>query len=377
MNPTLAPLTTNALYVVRSLEDLDDADLTRAWDWALSSFLEARRRAGAISTAEAYARDIRLFFRWAAVRPWQVSAVLAQAYAVHLRDLGRAPATVNRKLAALAGFYRHVQDRFLFSADGRDVSLWPVERGNPFDAVERARVSPFDRACYPTTDELRALLAAADLGSPAGLRDRALYFTLASTCLRAAAVLGARWGDLQERPDGEYNLAYRYKGGQARRAVLHRLAHAYITDYLHAAGRLPAAPEGGPEAIALSDAIFVATEPALAARFPHIDPDELDAGRPLSNACANRRLKALGRRAGVDPAKCHLHGLRHAGARLRVELAREGGRAVDLDELRTLLGHRSLAITEVYVRTVLADPEDPALADVARALRPNRSEETQ
>jgi integrase len=85
---------------------------------------------------------------------------------------------------------------------------------------------------------------------------------------------------------------------------------------------------------------------------------------------ANRILKKCARRAGVDLEKAHIHGLRHAGARLRVQQMKESGRGVDYGQLMDLLGHSSLAVTHIYVTRVLEEPEDPGGEAAARALMP-------
>jgi integrase len=108
-------------------------------------------------------------------------------------------------------------------------------------------------------------------------------------------------------------------------------------------------------------------------RARRINPDlVIDPNRPISNREANRLLKKYGRRCGIDREKCHIHGLRHAGARLRREQMQASGTPVDYDAIKTLLGHSSLAVTEIYVHRVLQDPEDPGAADAARALMPTR-----
>src|SRR4030042_496851 len=65
------------------------------WDLARDAWLDGHR-AHSAATARAYEEDYRAFFDWAHVRPWDVSPALAIGYARHLRDAGRAPATVNQ-----------------------------------------------------------------------------------------------------------------------------------------------------------------------------------------------------------------------------------------------------------------------------------------
>lgn len=56
-------------------------------------------------------------------------------------------------------------------------------------------------------------------------------------------------------------------------------------------------------------------------------------------------MDAAAVRAGLDPAKVSPHRLRHSFATALVE----GGRS--LDEVRELLGHESIATTQIYAHT--------------------------
>jgi integrase len=121
-----------------------------------------------------------------------------------------------------------------------------------------------------------------------------------------------------------------------------------------------------PETMHPHDTIFIAVYLDRSINLPH--GRRSDPGAPLSNDVANRLLKKYARRAGVDPAKAHVHGLRHAGARLRIEQARAANQRIDLLELMNVLGHRSIAITQIYADTVADQPHDPGAAAAAAAL---------
>jgi integrase len=363
---------------------VDDVPLFIAWQMATSAFLDSKTRDGT-ATAHAYKSDIRFFFSWARCDPWEVTAALANEYAKMMRAAGRAEATINRRLAALSSLYSFVQKRYTYrDRDGRDASLWPADRGIPFDAVERSKISPYGRAIYPSTDELKRILNSINPESLTGKRDLALLYTIATTCLRSSAVLQMKWGDIEPRADRDHNLRYRYKGGDIRRAVLPHEAYTYITAYLAADDRLPSSPlsprtvwgEGTGvrgDGMQPDDRIFIPIHPERALRLPNVDPEDLDdPNRAITNSFANRILKKYACRAGVDPAKAHIHGLRHAGARLRVELAKQRGERIDLLELSRVLGHSSIAVTQIYADRVLEDPEDPGLAAAAAALRPGQ-----
>ena len=348
---------------------VDDTPLWMAWEAAQTAWLESkRRRSGGDNTVRAYRLACRQFFHWSGVYPWQVSPGHAQEWAIHLSTAALdgqplAPNTVSLKLAALSSFYDFVQRRYTFQApDGRHMSLWPADRANPFGTVERPKVSPYGHAKFPTTDELLAILSEINTTCLTGKRDFALLYTIATTCRRASEVLNLKWGDIQELGDGNYAFRYVYKGGDERRAVLNRKAYQAICAYLHADGR-PL------DELVDDHYIFIPLYPDRHLRLPSHDGSS-DPNRPLSNHQANSILKKYARRCGVDLDKAHIHGLRHAGARLRVEQMKSARNGVDYMELMQLLGHSSLAVTQIYSQQVLEDPEDPGGDAAASALLP-------
>lgn len=340
---------------------VDDTPLWMAWEMAKDEWLQTLRTA---NTRQAYASDLRLFFEWTEADPWDVSSGDAIRYKNYLESQNRAKATVNRKLAALSSFYEFVRRRFIFRRAGQEISLWPSDRANPVDAVQRHQVEPFGRSKFPTTDELKAILECINTDCLEGKRDFALLFAYSTTCRRASELLKLRYSDLAFQDDGDVVFTYRYKGGKQKKAIIKRLAWAAIADYLRADGR--PANEMQPD-----DYIFVPIYPDRPNRLPQYAATEFDPNRPISTSTASEILKKYGRRAGVDPARCHLHALRHAGARLRLDQQKSRG-GVDVTEICTLLGHSSLSVTQIYIENAHTDPVDPGGEAVARALMPRK-----
>lgn len=341
----------------------DDSALWVAWEAAKEAWLESKRqRSGRGNTVSAYELAVRQFFEFAGVVPWEVSPMLAQEWALGMGREGLAKATVNQKLAALSSFYDFVQRKYVSTTpDGRTVSLWPADRANPFGAVERVKVSPYGRAVFPTVDELKAMLAAINTTCLTGKRDFALLYTIATTCRRFSEIINLKWGDLRELEDGRFAFRYVYKGGEERESEMPQTCYQAIVAYLQADGRPPEELEEG-------DHVFVALHPE---RILRMHPErEVDPNRPISNRQANRILKKYARRAGVDEEKAHVHGLRHAGLRLRVAQMKERKGGVDYLEVMEVAGHSSLAVTQIYVQEVLEDPEDPGAAAAAAELLP-------
>ncbi len=365
---TVIPATANLTILDGLVFGDEDTQLWMAWIDAYHHWLEGKRRQNDTgSTAGNYETAWKQFFRWGQVRPWAVTPELAERWAAFLGREGKAvidrktglvvgreplaKSTFNLKLAALGDFYNFVQKKY---------DLWPADRRNPFDSVDRAKVSPYGRAKYPSGDEAKAILAAINTECLTGKRDFALLYTYMVTCRRSSEILNLKWGDLKQTDDGHHAFNYRYKGGQIKLAVLNRNCYQAIVAYLKADGRWGKMQE--------QDYIFI---PMDEERIKRINPGaEVDPNQPVSNSLVNRILKKYARRAGVEKSKAHVHGLRHAGARLRVQQMRRSRGGVDFEEVMNLLGHSSLAVTQIYASRVLDDPVDKGGQAAAEELLP-------
>jgi integrase/recombinase XerD len=119
---------------------------------ALAGFL-ARYRG---LTREAYALDLRQFASWCRARPLALFAVRRadiEGFARELEVMGRARATVTRRLSTIAGFCKYAVEEELLDR-------------SPAAHVRRPRVGYESHAAALDRNELGALLVAAGLGSP-------------------------------------------------------------------------------------------------------------------------------------------------------------------------------------------------------------------
>lgn len=79
-----------------------------AWDLAVQAWLDSMRRQ---HTRKAYATDARQWREWCTVRgvdPFAARRVTVDTWMRHLEEQGRAPATVARKLSAVASLYTYL-----------------------------------------------------------------------------------------------------------------------------------------------------------------------------------------------------------------------------------------------------------------------------
>ena len=129
-------------------------------------------------TREAYTLDLRQFIIWCdqhRLRLFDVTRTHIELYARELEDLGRAPATIGRRLSTLAGFYRYAAEE-------------GVIEHSPAVHARRPRLDYESHAVGLDRNELGAFLVAAGLSSP---RDHALCSLLALNGLRISEALGA------------------------------------------------------------------------------------------------------------------------------------------------------------------------------------------
>lgn len=170
-----------------------------------------------------------------------------------------------------------------------------------------------------TFEDLTRLLETADLSQPSGVRDRCLMELLYGTGLRVSEAVGLRMEEIDlER------AAFRVTGKRGKTRVVPLPQHTapWIERYLQ---------EGRPKLLAKPVAqVFVG-----------------ERGRPLSRQSAYHVLEQARRAAGIrTPVSPHT--LRHTYA---VHLVQGGA---DLRAVQELLGHASIATTQIYTQLDLA-----------------------
>jgi len=134
-------------------------------------------------TREAYTLDLRMFYRWCDEHHldlFSVTRTHIELYARELEELGRAPATVGRRLSTLAGFYRYAAEE-------------GVIEHSPAVHVRRPRLDYESHAVGLDRNELGAFLVAAGISSP---RDHALCSLLALNGLRISEALALEFEDV-------------------------------------------------------------------------------------------------------------------------------------------------------------------------------------
>jgi integrase/recombinase XerD len=178
-----------------------------------------------------------------------------------------------------------------------------------------------------TKREIARLLAAPDRATPLGCRDRAVIEVLYATGIRNAEIRGLQVSDL----DLGRGLAQirNGKSGRGRVVPLGRAAAAAVREYLETSR--PQLLAGlGPDA-ATEETLFLSRS-----------------GRPLLALGVIEPLRRHARRARIKKPVTP-HTLRHSCATHMLY-----GRA-DLRHIQALLGHNSLATTQIYTQVEVTD----------------------
>lgn len=294
----------------------------------------SRHTRRAYATATLQWLDTLLGMPGGAVYPWLARGAHVRVWQRLMRAQRLADSTVNARLAAVSSWYTFIQ------ADAPEQAAG----ANPFSAstVRRSQVRPYGRAYPLGPDRLRLLFdyTAARRHTLAGARNHALLLTYFLTGCRVSEVVRMRWGDIRPSRShaGAMVFLWQGKGGKHEASPLPERAYAAICDYTALCGWEPAAEE-------------LLWRPVTDHGTPNLQAGPRRSGH-ISTQNANRILQTCLRGAGVrDWQRFRIHDLRHSFAHLHYQATK------DLNSLRRLLHHGSLATTDIYVRE-MADPVD-------------------
>jgi len=222
--------------------------------------------------------------------------------------------------AFIANLSRHTratsQSRYLSTL--RRFYRWQLGRGRIFVDPTLKLANPARPSRLPkvmSEKQVDNLLAAPDLDTPLGLRDRAMLETLYASGLRVSELVNLK---IHEVGFNEGVVRVLGKGSKERLVPLGEIAIDWLTRYLNEARSdiLKEQP---------SEDLFVTSR-----------------GGAMTRQAFWQLIKRYALQAGIDPAKLSPHVLRHAFA---THLLNHGA---DLRVVQLLLGHADITTTQIY-----------------------------
>jgi len=284
-----------------SLPPLQEADAR-----AIEAFIDAIWAESGLArqSLDSYRRDLEGFARWRNGAWGGLAgadrAVLFEYLAWRTRHAW-SPRSNARLLSALRAFFGH-QVR-----QGR-------RQDDPTALLEPPRL-PRSLPKALAESQIDAMLAAPDVATPLGLRDRAMLELMYAAGLRVSELVGLPATAVNLR---QGVLRVTGKGSKERLVPLGEESQHWLERYL---------AESRPQ---------LAGKRSLPALFLG------SRGEPPSRQQFWTLVKRYAAAAGIDPAKVSPHGLRHSFA---THLLNHGA---DLRALQMLLGHSSLSTTQIY-----------------------------
>ena len=242
------------------------------------------------------------------VRVGEITTVDLRGYVAAVNEVGYAKSTVARRLASMRSFFRFAQREKLIDHN-------PAK---PLRNPRRSRHLPH----FLSTKELETLLKTPPEGKPMGLRDRAILETMYSAGLRVSETVGMNDGDIDF---DRALLRIRGKGRKERLAPLGSYAKTAIENWLEVRKLSPRESQGR-------------TAPVFINRF----------GTRLTTRSVARLLEKHLKVSGLD-IRTTPHSLRHSFA---THLLDHGA---DIRSVQELLGHKSIATTQIYTHVSTAN----------------------
>ncbi|HKH48581.1 MAG TPA: site-specific tyrosine recombinase XerD [Thermoanaerobaculia bacterium] len=273
------------------------------WKRVLERYLEglAVERGLSANTVAGYRNDLTRLGEALAKRGGDLLTAVPPALAGHLRDLrvqGLSPRSISRALSAIRGFYENLVvlgER----ADNPAVNLLPPRLGRTLPKVL-------------SESQVESLLAAPDVTTPLGLRDRAMLELLYATGLRVSELVGLQLPQL--RLDSGFLVAFG-KGSKERIVPVGESAEEWVKRWLRDVR--PEVSKGRHQAVFVNYA-----------------------GEPMTRMGFWKNLKAYGVQAGIRDLSPHV--LRHSFATHLLE------HGADLRAVQSMLGHADISTTQIY-----------------------------
>ncbi len=275
-------------------------------------YLQVERNASPL-TIKSYREDLDSVLEYFAddagncPSPAAITPLDLRSYVSALTEAGYAKTSISRRLASLRSFFRFTQRE----------GLTDENPAKPLRNPRPNRKLPH----FLSHDEIKRLLQAPPANEPAGLRDRAILETIYSAGLRVSEVVGINDGDIDFSAG---IVRIRGKGRRERLAPIGSFAVKALRRWLAKRQLAGDVPSG-------------LTAPVFTNKF----------GRRITTRSVARMLEKYLKLTGLD-LRTSPHTLRHSFA---THLLDHGA---DIRSVQELLGHKSLATTQIYTHVSTA-----------------------
>jgi integrase/recombinase XerD len=252
-----------------------------------------------MNTLTSYKRDLAKLEQWAAQRnrslPELTRKDLREWIARLSRD-GLAPSSISRAVSAARGFYRFLM------LDGH-IKQHPAD---DLDTPQRFAYLPR----FLSEQEMDLLLAAPDVATDTGVRDRAMLELMYAAGLRVSELVVLKFADVDMNTG---LIVCHGKGSKMRRVPIGKSAIHWLQRYA-----------------------------GVRANWGHEHKPQffLQQGKPLTRQVAWAIIKALATKAGLQEVSPHT--LRHSFATHLLQ------RGADSRSVQALLGHSDISTTQIY-----------------------------
>lgn len=260
-------------------------------------------------TRRAYRGDLRALFEFTGGGLETLTLPTLRSWLAAQAAAGTARTTLARRTSSVKTF-----------------STWAARRGLLTDDHAARLQVPKARRTLPAVlrrdqaiDAMEAMNSAAAEGDPLALRDRLIVEMLYATGIRVSELCGL---DIDDVDSSRRVLQVLGKGNKQRTVPFGEPAHLALTAWLSAGRPALATPDSGPALL-------------LGARGKRLDPRQ-------ARTVVHQTVSAVDGAPDIGP-----HGLRHSAATHLLE----GG--ADLRVVQELLGHTSLATTQLYTHVTV------------------------
>jgi len=254
----------------------------------------------ATNSLESYERDLAKLRTWADKNGFELLGLTRQDLREWLIDLGRAKLSENSKrrlISAMRGFYK-----FLMT-DGHI-------KNNPAEDLDSPQKG-FYLPKFLNQAEIETLLAAPDVSTEIGLRDRAILELMYACGLRVSEAVNVKMQDI-DLDSGI--LTTTGKGSKTRRVPVGSSAVEWLKSYL-----------------------------ALRRKKENIEVENLfvtPLGRPLNRQVIYKLIKEYAEKCGLPDVSPHT--LRHSFATHLIQ------NRADIRSVQQMLGHADISTTQIY-----------------------------